>query len=201
MNVAELVDRHEAAWTRATEHRFLSAVRDGALPRTAFDTWLAQDHIFASDLLWFQARLLARAPRPAQPVLAAGLVALVDELAWFEQRAEERNIALETSPLPAAVAYRDLLDRLDRADFPVALTMLWALERAYLDAWSFARPGAAAYQDFIAHWTTPQFAEYVAALQEAADAVLVDGNDVDALFVEVVDAEGRFWDMAWERAT
>jgi len=35
----------------------------GMLPAAAFDTWLAQDRRFVGDLLWFQARLLARAPR------------------------------------------------------------------------------------------------------------------------------------------
>ena len=55
---------------------FLDGVRDGTLPPAAFDRWLAQDALFVADLLRFQARLLARAPRPAQAVLAAGAVAL-----------------------------------------------------------------------------------------------------------------------------
>jgi thiaminase/transcriptional activator TenA len=170
------------------------------MPESAFDTWLAQDYRFATDLLRFQARLLGRAPRPAQPVLAAGLLALVDELAWFEQRAAVQHIDLDASPLPATTAYGRLLERLNSEDFPVALAMLWALERTYLDAWSYAVPGAPAYQEFVARWTTPQFATYVAALQAAADEALRDGADVDAPFIEVVEAEVRFWDMAWEQA-
>ena len=191
MTVASLLIDHETAWVRATRHRFLDAVRDGSLPEPAFDIWLAQDHIFAADLLWFQARLLARAPRSAQAVLAGGAAALVDELAWFERHAVTRAIDLRAGPLPATAAYRRLLERLDVAEFPVALTALWALERAYLDAWSFAAPGAPAYRDFVVHWIAPEFAAYVAALEAAADEA-PDGS----AFGEVVEAEHRFWDMA-----
>ena len=50
---------------------------NGARLRARFDTWLAQDYLFVADLLQFQARLLARAPRMAQTVLAAGAATLV----------------------------------------------------------------------------------------------------------------------------
>lgn len=183
---------------RATRHPFLSAVRDGSLPESGFDTWLAQDYRFVGDLLRFQARLLGRAPRSAQAVLAAGAAALVDELTWFEQHADTRRIDLGAAPRPATVAYGRLLERLDDAEFPVALAMLWALERTYLDAWSFAAPGAVAYQDFVAHWTTPQFTAYVSALEAAADDTPGRGANLDAPFVDVVEAEAQFWDMACE---
>src|SRR3712207_927117 len=68
--VADLPSRSPDAWRAATRHPFLDAVRDGTIPVAAFDTWLVQDARFVADLLRFQARLLARAPRPAQAVLA-----------------------------------------------------------------------------------------------------------------------------------
>ena len=200
MGVAELLIRHEASWLRATRHSFLSAVRDGNLPKPAFDRWLAQDYRFVSDLLRLQARLLGRAPRPAQAVVAGGAVALVDELTWFEQQAYARAIDLGAAPRPATLAYGSLLGRLDDAEFPVALAMLWTLERAYLEAWSFAAPGAEAYRDFVAHWTTPDFATYVNTLEAAADDVS-GGVHRDAFFLEVVEAEVQFWDMALEDAS
>ena len=161
-----------------------------------FDRWLAQDYRFVADLLRFQARLLGRAPRSAQPVLAAGAVALVDELAWFEQQAARRHLELDVDPLPATVADGRLLDRLDGVEVAVALAMLWTLERTYLDAWTYAAPGAPAYQEYVAHWTTPPFAEYVTALAAATDA-LGGRTDLDPLFTDVVAAEIGFWDMAW----
>lgn len=197
MPVLELPSRQSDAWRRATCHPFLAAVRDGTIPEPAFDTWLAQDHHFVADLLRFQARLLARAPRSAQPVLAGGAVALVAELDWFEEMAERRGIDLDVPPRPATAGYAALLDRLDRADVGTALTALWVVERVYLDAWTFASPGAPAYREFVAHWTTPEFAGYVAALGQAADdAAPADG--ADRVVGEVLAAEDAFWTMALE---
>ncbi|GAB3195817.1 hypothetical protein GCM10027261_17060 [Geodermatophilus arenarius] len=190
MPVADLLVRHADAWGRATRHPFLDAVRDGTLPPAAFDTWLVQDAYFVADLLRFQARLLARAPRAAQGVLAAGCVALVAELDWFGEQATARGLDLDAPQLPATIAYGDLLYRLDAADLPTALTALWTVERTYLDAWSAARPGAEPYREFVEHWTAPGFAEYVAGLEAVA------GGAPDSVFLEVVAAETAFWQMA-----
>ena len=200
VGVADLPQRCPDLWQRATRHEFLDAVQDGTLPEAAFDRWLTQDYRFVALLLRFQARLLARSPRPAQSVLAGGVVALVDELAWFERQAQARGLELAVAELPATTAYARLLERLDGAEFPVALTALWALERVYLDAWSHAAPGAPAYREFVEHWTMPAFADYVTGLAQAADAALRDipePADLDASFRQVVEAEVSFWDMAW----
>lgn len=84
MPVADLPARDATGWARATRHPFLTTVRDGTLPEATFNAWLVQDYRFVTDLLRFQARLLAGAPRATQPVLANGAVALVVELAWFQ---------------------------------------------------------------------------------------------------------------------
>jgi thiaminase len=154
--VADLPQRHAAAWACATQHPFLVAVRDGMVPERAFNAWLVQDYRFVCELLRFQARLLGRAPRRAQPVLVSGAAAIVDELTWFEEQARVRGCDLQ------------------------------------------AAPGAPAYQEFVGHWTVPQFAAYVDALERAADDALGEATDeADAVFAQVVDAESRFWDMAW----
>lgn len=196
--VAELLSRHPDAWRAATRHPFLDAVRDGTVPVAAFDTWLVQDARFVSDLLAFQARLLARAPRPAQEVLAEGCVGLVVELDWFEEQAAVRGLDLAAPALPATAGYAALLERLDAAGAGTALTALWTIERTYLDAWSAARPGAPGYRGFVEHWTQPGFAGYVAGLEAAADGV--PAPDADAVFTEVVAAETAFWDMAQDSA-
>ena len=199
MPVPDLPQRHPELWGRATRHPFLSAVGDGTVEEAAFDTWLVQDSHFVTDLLRFQAGLLARAPRPAQAVLAGGLVALVEELAWFEGLAADRRLRLDAPRLPATTAYATLLERLDAAAPAVALTALWAIERVYLDAWSFAAPGAPAYREFVEHWTTPQFGVYVDALRRAADDAVTPEPDPardDAIAIEILEAECAFWDMA-----
>lgn len=191
-----LPPRAAALLARATRHPFLDAVRAGTLAVEAFDTWLAQDALFVADLLRFQARLLARAPRPAQAVLAGGLVALVDELAWFEQLAARRGLALDVAPLPETASYAALLDELDQAPYAEAVRCLWVLEQVYLDAWTSARGGAEVFRELVDHWTTPGFTSYVAALQEHA----ADGRD-DALLERVLLQEVAFWDMALAPST
>lgn len=181
----------DALWTAATRHPFLDAVRDGTIADADFNRWLAQDALFVADLLTFQARLLARAPRPAQAALVGGCVALVDELDWFEVQAARRGVALEQPALPATLAYRDLLTRLDTMPVDVALTGLWVIERVYLLAWSSAASNSSPLREFVEHWTAPGFAAYVDALGELATP---EGHD--DVVAEVLTREVAFWDMA-----
>lgn len=181
-----------AAWRLATEHPFLAAVRDGTLPTAAFETWLAQDALFVAALLAFQARLVARAPRAAQGVLAGGVVALCEELDWFDAQAAERGLDLAVAPLPATVAYTRLLHRLDAAPYPVAVTALEVLERVYLLGWAHAAPAAEPFRACVEHWTAPGFAAYVDALGQLARAA---GAPDDAV-AEVLAHETAFWQAA-----
>ena len=202
MKTPELLDRNASAWRGATRHPFLDGVREGGLPAGAFDTWLVQDYLYVCDLLPFQARLLARTPRAAQPVVAGGLVALVDELGWFEAMAEGRGLALDAPRQPAAVAYRDLLSDLEGEPYPAAITALWAIERAYLEAWTGAKPGHPDYRAFVEHWTTPEFAGYVSGLEGAADAALEGASEdererAEVAYLAVARLERDFWEMAF----
>lgn len=85
--------------------------------------------------------MLARAPRPAHAVLAGGLIAIEAELGWFEEQAERLGFALDTPRHPTTAAYHDLLAGLDREPYPAAITALWAIERAYLEARETPLPG------------------------------------------------------------
>lgn len=178
-------------WTAATRHPFLDAVRDGTITDAAFDKWLRQDALFVADLLIFQARLLARAPRAGQRVLVGGCAALVAELDWFEEQAVRRGIALDAEPLPATLAYRELLQRLDDEPYAAAVTALWVIERVYLLGWTSAAPAAAPLDGFVEHWTTPDFAGYV----EELGALASPGEHEEQVHA-VLKLEVAFWDMA-----
>lgn len=180
-------------WTAATRHPFLHAVREGTISDFAFNRWLIQDALFVGDLLVFQARLLARAPRPAQSTIAGGCMALTAELDWFETQAAQRDIDLNQQPLPATLAYRALLQRLDDTPYSAAVTALWVLERVYLLSWTTAASATSPFTAFTEHWTDPGFATYVDALQTLAAA---DG--LDDLVADVLAHEVAFWDTAME---
>ncbi len=200
MKAQDLLEHHAPAWHEATRHPFLDAVRDGTLSWEAFATWLTQDYLFAHDALIFQARLLARAPRADQVVLARGLVAIEAELGWFEEQVERWGLDLRAPRHPTGAAYREFLLRfLEHEPYPAAITALWALERAYLEAWRGAVSGHPEYREFVEHWTTPDFAEYVAGLEQAADRALEPGDErerVEAAFLDVTRLERDFWEMA-----
>ena len=186
---SELPVRAPELWSAATRAPFLDGVRDGSLPAAVLDAWLAQDAHFLADLLAFQARLVARAPRPAQGVLAGGAVALVDELDWFDRLAGDRGLHLAVARTAPTVAYAELLDRLDAAPYGDAVACLWVVERVYLDAWTSALPGGPSTRELVEHWTTPGFAAYVAALEELADQAPAD----ESLLHAVLRAEAAFW--------
>ena len=198
MPTSDLLRDHPGPWARATGHPFLLGVRDGTLPPGAFDTWLVQDAHYVADLLRFQARLLARAPRAGaggargrrrRPGRGAGLV----RGAGRAPRAGPRRApAARDGGLRASCC-----ERLDAADVPAALTALWAVERVYLDAWTRAAPGAPEYAEYVEHWTTPGFAAYVDGLAAAADAL---GGRHDDVVLAVLEAEVAFWAMALEDA-
>lgn len=179
-------------WQAATRHPFLLAVRDETISVAAFERWLVQAALYVADLLRFQARLLARAPRRAQQVLAEGCAGLVAELAWFEDQAAQRGISLEVPALPATRAYGQLLARLDAMPYEPAVTALWALEQVYLDAWTTARSSPSApLAHFVEHWSAPAFREYVAGL-----AALAAPDAHAPLVDEVLAHEIAFWEMA-----
>lgn len=197
---AILLARHAPAWQAATHHPFLDGVREGTLPRAAFRSWLAQDALFVGDLLAFQARLLARAPRRDLALLIGGLAALEAELAWFEAHAGQQGVALYAERHPTTAAYQAFLAGLESGPYAAGLVALWALERAYLEAWRGAAPGHPDYRPSVEHWTAPAFAAYVDGLEQAAEAALAagaSGRAAEAAFLEVARLERAFWAMAW----
>jgi len=205
IDTSRLLSEHPALWRDATRHPFLDGVRDGSLPTKALDTWLAQDALFVERLSRFQARVLARAPGGDLLALAQGLVALAEELRWFEAIAAERGLDPATPIQSSCRAYTDYLLQLgeDAAVPYVALiTAVWTVERAYLDAWIGARPGAPAFRAFVAHWTVDAFAAYVAELAAAADRALAacdvpEAESALAVFRSVAAHERAFWQMAF----
>jgi thiaminase/transcriptional activator TenA len=205
MDTETLLRDHAALWQQATRHPFLDGMRDGTLPADALDRWLAQDEYFVDALLRFQAMVLARAPRPDQLVLAQGLLALAEELRWFEGIAHERGLPADAPLLPACREYIDFLGAFadDRgATYSSLITAIWTIERAYLDAWLSARPGAPAYRGFVEHWTVEAFAAYVADLAAAANRALAGAAplvvaDATNTFRLLAEYERDFWQMAF----
>jgi thiaminase len=202
MTFDTLLNRHPAVWHQATTHPFLDGVHDGTLPRDAFDRWLAQDYLFVRAALDAQSLLLSTAPRSDHSLLIGGLVALEEELTWFETHLQARGLNLQARLLPANRAYGDYVRVTAREDYPAGIMMTAALERAYLQAWSGARPGAEQFREFVEHWTTDGFRAYVDALVQAADRAFTAGTqeqqrEAEDAFLWTAHYEREFWQMAF----
>ena len=193
--------RHDELWHAATHHPFLDGVRDGSLPVRAFDLWLVQDYHFVATAFAFQSLVLSIAPRGDQRLLVDGLSALVAELDWFETHAAARGLLFDAPLQPACRAYGDFLLATAREPYAATITTVWTVERAYLEAWNSARPGAPAYQEYVEHWTAPGFEAYVSALAAAADRALMAATPearraAEGAFIWTARYEREFWQMA-----
>ncbi len=185
-----------ALWQQATRSPFLDAAQAGTLPEVAFRRWLAQDYLFARGLVAFQAIALAKAPRDAHRVLIDGLLALDNELQWFETHADRRDIALSGPPHPVCRAYLDFLMRNAYTQpWPVLAAILFGVEVSYLAAWSALAP-TGPYAEFIQRWSNPAFSAYVDRL--AALASRYTHPEAQPAFEQVLRYERDFWQMAWE---
>ena len=191
-----LVVRSGGLWREATEAEFLSAIRDGNLPREAFQRWLVQDYSFAKGLGAFQAIAVAKTPRPAQKVLIGGLSALDAELDWFEQNAQRQALDLNAALHPTCRRYVDyLIASAYTQPFEVLLAILYGVEASYLCAWS-ALEASGPYAEFINRWSNAQFVAYVRGLLDVCN--LHTHELQQEQFNEVLRHERDFWRMTWE---
>jgi len=198
MKTRDLISGDAELWHAATHHSFLDGVCEGDLDPAAFSRWLVQDYHFALALTRAEARYLANAPREDFNVLLQGMEAMVAELAWFEEKAKQGSLELTAPVHPTARAYVDYLQATTYEPYAVQLTALWALERAYLEAWRTALPGAPAYREFVEHWTNQAYAAWLDELEVAANRVLAHGGEAErGAFRWIARYERDFWQMAY----
>jgi thiaminase len=183
-------------WDEATRSPFLDALAAGSLAEDAFRRWLAQDYLFAKDLIAFQAIVLAKAPRDCHRPLISGLAALEKEMAWFESHGVRLHVNLDIAPHSTCRRYTDFLMRCAYTQpHPVLLAILYGVEASYLAAWSALLPSGR-YAEFIERWSSAEFAKYVALLGEFANRHPHEAAQEH--FNEVLAHEREFWNMSWE---
>ena len=169
MAIHTLIRATGPLWDEATRSPFLDALAAGNLPADALRRWLAQDYLFAKDLVAFQAILLAKVPRVCHQPLIEGLGALNNELGWFECHATRFQVDLDLAPHATCRRYTDFLIRCAYTQpYAVLLAMLFGVEASYLAAWSALAPSGP-YTEFVERWASVEFAAHVVALGGLAD--------------------------------
>lgn len=193
-----LLTEQETAWKRILDHSFVAQTSSGSLPSATFDRWLTEDHFFVLSFRAFLEALTAVAPDDqAREVLAGGLAALVPELELFESEAAHRGLDLTSEPSLLNLGYSSYLLASVREGWPVGITVLYTVEKAYYDAWASVRDTTGPdtqYAGFIANWSSPEFAGYVDQLGALVDREELTGPMVRA-FDRVVRFELAFWDL------
>jgi thiaminase len=193
-----LLTGQAAAWKRILNHPFVQRTSDGSLPRATFDRWLTEDYFFVLSFRAFIEALVTVAPDDqAREVLAGGLAALAPELELFESEAAERGLDLTAEPSLINLGYSSYLLASVAEGWPVGITVLYAVEKAYYDAWASVRDSTGPdtpYAGFIANWSSPEFSAYVDQL-----GALVNREQLtDAIsrgFDRVARFELAFWDL------
>lgn len=243
-----LLSLNHEQFLRATRHPFLAKAANGTIPKELVASWLANDRVYIlgyistiSDLLSLVRKSLKTSQTPGtEPDIETRLVAWLEdglrngerEVRFFQEVAEIYKLDIPQSPLPQNLKVEglQLYERLFAnvaAQQPHAFipwlegaVLLWATEKCYYEAWSWARrqdaqssprtfdndpDGGAMRREFIPNWSNRDFMMFVEQLERILNEGVSEavGRDdarwlevktrADAVWKAVVDAEERFW--------
>ncbi|KEP53014.1 TENA/THI-4 family protein [Rhizoctonia solani 123E] len=223
-----LSQTNSPAYIAATNHPFLKQAGEGTLPASTLAHWLYQDRIYASHAYpRFVGLLIAKIPfetrdlasfrsevtraesvnRQILECLSFSLVNIVQEVKFFEttagsievQNSSEIEIErLETRNYTAEMARVASLGTLEEG-----LVFLWAMEKMYLDAWTFAskqtgQSRSKGLDAFITNWTSDAFKKFVDDLEKLVNLLGIEpGSDswrrAEVTWNRVIELEEGFW--------
>ena len=199
---AQLISKHPEAWQAATVHPFLQQCQQGTIAPEQFNTWLVQDYLFVLEFTRMAARLIAIAPSEHLDTLLGGMVAIKDELLWFQAKATERALDLSTTPQPTCRRYCQVMQSIATRSYAVQSTALWAIELAYNQGWQSHSPMPTPYTEFADRWGNAGFTDYVKVLEQQADSALfsateAEQQEAEKIFLDIALLEKDFWQMAF----
>jgi len=152
---------------------FLVALAEGRLSDAALGRWVREDTHFLRTLRRAIARLIVDAPdERAVDVITGAYPALQSELDRFAAEAAGLGVDLETHSAPVTRRFGELLLSSAAAGFTEGIGTYWAVEMAYLEAWTTVREAAGvtgAHAGWIENWTSDGFRAFVADLAALAD--------------------------------
>jgi thiaminase/transcriptional activator TenA len=198
----QLLTTHPHLWEDATAHPFLTQCQTGEIAANQFNTWLVQDYWFVVDFTRFTGRVLAAAPVQHFEVLLAAFGTLKEELKWFQAKATERQLNLNTPQHPTCIEYCDYMAGLAADPYAVQAVAYWAIECAYNQGWQRPGPMSEPYSEFADRWGNAGFTAYVKQLEQQADDALRSASEevqqqAERAFLEVARLEKEFWQMAF----
>ncbi|KAJ7451125.1 heme oxygenase-like protein [Mycena latifolia] len=203
----------------AINHPFLRSAGEGTLSNALLSLWLSQDRIYAAHAYpRFIGALIASIPfgksdglksaREAHnqhilKTLTFALENIVREVGFFVETADTWTLDLES--WRERKGTRDYVAEMDSIsgskNLNEGLVFLWAMERVYLDAWTFVHtelqknvvgrdsPAAA----FANNWSSPEFQQFVDELADLVNASDIEWARAEGIWARVVELEKDFW--------
>lgn len=229
---------------RTTTHPFLARAAKGTLPKSVTATWLASDLQYLKVYKGISEQTLeilrrnhstsaAANPENIETRLIAWLEAAIQngnrEEKFFAEVAEIYDIKFnitDSTRNDGLRKYEQMYKHFTQADRQAFLpwlegaVILWAMEKVYYEAWSWARnqdaqssprtfdndqDGGAMRREFIPNWSNRDFLMFVEQLERVINegvSTAVKGDDElwrtvkirsDAVYAAVLDAEEVFW--------
>ncbi|KAJ7293929.1 heme oxygenase-like protein [Mycena rebaudengoi] len=216
-------------YAAAINHPFLQSAGDGTLDNALLSLWLSQDHIYASHAYpRFIGSLIAAIPFDTSDsirsdeeasnqrilkVLTHSLENIVREAGFFVQTADKWGLQLDGwRERKATRDYVAEMGNISRGRIEDGLVYLWAMERVYLDAWSFVQRRLelrsselteveAPLLAFVSNWTSPEFHRFVDDLAALVNTLTMDGPSkkrAEKIWARVIELEKEFWPSVGE---
>ncbi|KAF8962610.1 heme oxygenase-like protein [Flammula alnicola] len=218
------------SYAAATQHSFLAQAGNGTLPLERLALWLSQDRIYAAHAYpRFIGSLISRIPfqesdsisgpkerwnEETLKVLVKCLDNIVREVDFFRDTSQKWGLDMEAWNQRKGT--RDYTAEMVRvassASLNEGLIFLWAMEKVYLDAWSYVAEGmqcaspnsssgdarVSAVHSFAVNWSSPEFEAFVNTLQDIVDSLDIQkGTEAwsraEAIWSRVVELEVGFW--------
>ncbi|KAG8700821.1 hypothetical protein FRC09_005736 [Ceratobasidium sp. 395] len=216
------------AYLAATTHPFLKQAGEGTLRTQTLVHWLYQDRIYAAHAYpRFIGMLIAKIPFETKDLASFGsdvsslegrnrqilesltfsLGNISTEVKFFEKTAAKFGASavgggVEAEREATRNYCSEMVSVASLGSLEEGLVFLWAMEKMYLDSWTFASKQATQHSreagDFIENWTSKEFVKFVDSLEKLVDLMEVQpGTDgwrrAEAVWDRVIELEVTFW--------
>ncbi|KAH8917002.1 heme oxygenase-like protein [Atractiella rhizophila] len=230
---SRLISSNQQLFDISTRHRFLEQVGLNTIDSSKVARFLEQDRNFAFVYGRIAAILTGRVPvgnaeratgkeRGSDEyifrLLGSGVTNSIREIAFFETLSPlfSKPLNLSSPPSSACTNYTSYLIKVCSlpTDFREGLVAFWALERIYLEGWTYAASLSAEHllegkdgdvnpwRELLNNWTSVEFGEYVRSLANVVDSLSQEGDPFEEkaneVFNTVAKMEVDFWDMCVE---
>ncbi|KAJ9655147.1 hypothetical protein H2198_005922 [Neophaeococcomyces mojaviensis] len=226
-------------YVAATETPFLRLAGQGKLSKHTLSRWLSQDRLYAETYITFITSLIARVTLPYAfvsdrsaslrwriiNILTGAFQNIHTELSFFTETAQKYGLQLDLpyddtakdfGPNRVTEQYLTLFRsyHLDPSQTLLeGLIVLWATEKCYLQAWTYASKfmastvressddldGGALREKFIPNWSSDEFVQFVQDIADITDDLADQEGAMrkvevyKALWSHVLEIEKDFW--------